>query len=269
MRQGLVSSRRALVVLLLASATAGCSSSDDGSTSGSQPQTGSTTTTLPKRGSGWSPVAAPANGGTADVSWFRSKSGQYVALALPDRPAPFPVVVYYHGAAGLSSASIDWMPNLARAGYAVVAGCWNPGEPFAVRCPDDLDTPAAETAMYEFAKTVPGVDAKRIAMMGISAGVESAVIPRGPSVRAIVADSHAMGELPDLNAPILVLGSRRDPRITAIEAWAAGLQRAGATVETQFFENGDHVVTRQSDTGQAATEDIVRFLDANLDRASK
>ena len=259
---------RALTLLLLASALAGCSSSDDGSTSDSQPETLSTTTTLAKRESGWSPVAKPANSGTADVSWFRSKSGQYVALALPDRPAPFPVVVYYHGAAGLSSPSIDWMSNLARAGYAVVAGCWNPGDPGSVACPAVTDTPAAERAMYEFATTVPGVDAERIAMMGISAGVESAVIQRGPSVRAIVADSGSTLEPPDLNAPILVLGSKRDPRITRFEAWAARLQGAGETVETHIYEGGDHVVTRQADTGQAATADIVQFLDAHLKAAA-
>jgi len=267
MGRGIVSPGRALVFVLLASAMAVCSS-DDGSTSDSPPETVSTTTTLAERESDWSPVAKPANSGTADVSWFRSTSGQYVALALPDRPAPFPVVVYYHGAAGLSSPSIDWMPNLARAGYAVVAGCWNPGDPGTVPCPAVTNTPAAERAMYEFAKTVPGVDAERIAMMGISAGVDSAVIQRGPSVRAIVADSGFTPELPDLDAPVLVLGSKRDPLITRIEAWAARLRRAGETVETQIFENGDHVVTRQADTGQGATADIVRFLDAHLKAAA-
>ena len=268
MGRGIVSPGRALVFVLLASAIAGCSS-DDGSSSGSPSETVSTTTTRAKRASGWSPVAKPANSGTADVSWFRSTSGQYVALALPDRPAPFPAVVFYHGAAGLSSPSIDWMPNLARAGYAVVAGCWNPGDPGSVPCPAVTDTPAAEQAMYEFARTVPGVDAKRIALMGISAGVDSIVVRRGTGVRAIVADSGFTPELPDLDAPILVLGSRRDPLFTRIEAWAGRLQRAGETVETQVFENGDHVVTRQADTGQAATADIVRFLDNHLKAAAE
>jgi dipeptidyl aminopeptidase/acylaminoacyl peptidase len=259
---------RALILLVLASAMAGCSSSDDGSTSDSQPEKVTTTTTLAKRESGWSPVAKPANSGTTDVSWFRSKSGQYVAVALPDRPAPFPVVVYYHGAAGLFSPSIDWMPNLARAGYAVVAGCWNTGSPDSVPCPAVTNTPAAERAMYDFATKVSGVDPERVAMMGISAGVDSAVVQRGTSVRAIIADSGSTLVLPDLHAPLLVLGSKRDPRIPRIEAWVARLQRAGETVETHVFENGDHVVTLRADTGQAATADVVRFLDAHLKAAA-
>jgi dienelactone hydrolase len=268
MRQGIKHPGRAIVFVVLASAMAGCSSSDDGSSSESRPDTVSTTTTPAKRASGWSPVAKPVNGGTADVSWFRSTSGQYVALARPDRPAPFPAVVFYHGAAGLSAPSIDWMPNLARAGYAVVAGCWNPGDPGSVPCPAVTDTPAAEQAMYEFARTVPGVDAKRIALMGISAGVDSIVVRRGTGVRAIVADSGFTPEPPDLAAPILVLGSRRDPLITRIEAWADRLRRTGETVEKKIFENGDHVVTRQADTGPPATAEVVRFLDTHLQAAA-
>jgi dienelactone hydrolase len=226
------------------------------------------TTTAPQKPAaqiaGWSPVDRPTNGSNAAVQWYRAANGQLASVALPARPQPFPVVVYYHGSSGLFPSEVAWTAELAKAGFAVVAGCWSPGASDTVQCPNITNPGAAVGGIYDFATKLPGVDTDRIAVMGVSSGAAPAALSSDTRVKAIVADSGLTPQPPNLVAPILVMSGAHDPRSTGVQAWAKQLHDAGETVESKLYPNGDHVVTTDPHTTRAATADVVEFLNRRL-----
>jgi dienelactone hydrolase len=251
-------------VLALVIVVAGCSSSENRS----QPPAPTSTTAAPKQPAlhvaGWSPVARPTNGSDAEVRWFQGANGQLVSVALPDRQQPFPVVVYYHGSSGLFPSEVAWTTQLAKAGYAVVAGCWAPGASDTVQCPNITNPGAGVGGIYDFATKMPGVDTNRIAVMGVSSGAAPAALSPDTRVKAIVADSGLTPQPPNLVAPILVMSGARDPRSAGVQAWAKQLHDAGETVESKLYDDGDHVVTIDSNTTRVATGDVIDFLNRTL-----
>jgi dienelactone hydrolase len=265
---------RRLLILGLVLGAVGCGGGGDEDASSPKPTVASTTTTtVVKQAAEWTAVATPKNGGAGagDIKWFRSADGQYAAVGVPEGPGPFPTVVYYHGRAGMFFTTTAWMSKLVDAGYAVVAGCWNPGvEDALVQCPGSMDESAATQALFEFAKTVPGVDADRMASMGLSAGAGPAFsVPPG-QVQAVVIDSGTDAEVspdlaPGLEVPILVLSSKRDEeRVADIQRFVDRIKAAGADTKAVVYPDGGHAVTNQGDTTDAATAEIVAFLNEHL-----
>jgi acetyl esterase/lipase len=257
--------------LLLVGGVAACSSS--GTKSGSDQPAGTvatttTTTATPEiRVAGWSATDPPTNNGKADVQWFRGAHGQIIAVALPTRPQPYPVVVYYHGSSGLFPKEVEWTKRLSDAGHAVVTGCWTPGAPDTVQCPA-LNNPGTSIgAIFDFATKMPAIDPNRIAVMGVSSGAAPAALTPDSRVKALVADSGLTAQPPNLVAPILVLSGARDPRSASVQAWAKQLRDAGETVEAKEYPNGEHVVTIGPDTTNEATATVIDFLNRKLANA--
>jgi acetyl esterase/lipase len=217
---------------------------------------------------GWSPTAPPANAGSRAASWYRSAppdgTSQLVAVDIPPGPGPFPVVVYFHGSSGLFPNSIDWTAALVDAGYAVVIGCWAPGEDDSVQCPEVPDPGTAASNLAAVGDLVVGSSGSGVAFFGLSSGVTPTVLGHSTNLRALVADSGCPQQVMDLTAPVLVLSSRKDPIFSCIEGWADGLQRAGLTVETKYYDDGGHVVHLNPDTTAASTAAIVDYLDRRL-----
>jgi dienelactone hydrolase len=257
-----------LTVSMLALGEASCTTSTHNavtSAEGSKSSaSASTTKTEPPRPplevAGWTPVGAPPNGGSAAVKWFQSTNGQLIAVAVPAGSQPFPVLVYYHGASGLFSVSMDWSQRLADAGYAVVLGCWNPGSPDTVQCPNVTDEAAATKAIFDFATNLPGSDPNRLAVMGVSSGAGAALNISDPRIDALVIDCGRTRDAIDVVAPILVLTSTLDPNSPSHQAWAHDLQAAGEDVTLKTLTTGGHAVTAQPDSVDEATADVIAFL---------
>jgi acetyl esterase/lipase len=247
---------------------AGCSDSSSEPTSEAPIATNATTTTMPPppeiRVAGWTAVDPPKNAGKANVHWFRGANGQYVAVATPAKSPPWPMVIYYHGGSGLFPIETNWLPQLARAGYAVVTGCWNAGSTDGVSCPGVTNPGEGVVGINQFAKKLPGADLERVAVMGVSSGGAPAALTPDKNVKALIADSGFAPGLRDVVAPILVLTGGKDPGNAAEQAWARQLRDAGETVETKHYENGEHVVTLAPDTTKDATAVVIDFLNRRL-----
>ena len=96
-------------------------------------------------------------------------------LRLPAGPGPFPAVVLMHGCGGLGNAEGGWVDPLVRAGYATFVVDSLTGRGLTEVCADSRALlslqrmPDAYGALRVLA-THPGLDARRVALMGFSHG---------------------------------------------------------------------------------------------------
>lgn len=206
---------------------------------------------------------APAGFEGAGGSWFRVVSGGLdllVVLQSPGGAAPFPLVVYLPGEAGLAASEVRWAGGLAAAGYLVVMG-WPPangGRECQPRAPSasGLDDLIGMAEIQHAARRPP------IGVIAISAGAAVALAAAADrtDLGALVADSTTSRCRRPSRAPVLLLAGQDDGAFPNSQQCATAL--AGS--ESQFFPGGGHLVTLSADTGDAATARVIEFLDRHL-----
>ena len=119
-------------------------------------------------------------------------------LLVPKAPGPHAVVVFIHGRSGLNDRVRAQARRLAGRGFAVLAPDYHTGR-FIAENPIDHD-PATEKDVergFDFLKTVPGVKADKVAVVGLSRGGYHAALlgVRRPEVAGMV------GYYPHLASP--------------------------------------------------------------------
>jgi carboxymethylenebutenolidase len=133
--------------------------------------------------------------------WVEYPSGDVqvpALLLLPSGPGPHPAVLFVHGRSGLNERVQESARRLARRGFALLApdyhtGRFLPGNPVA----HDPATEKDVEAGLDYLRTVPGVRADRVAVVGLSRGGYHAALlgVRRPEVAAVV------GYYPHLASP--------------------------------------------------------------------
>ncbi len=136
-------------------------------------------------------------GGTVSYSADPELSGR---LCKPQGPGPFPAVIFHHGGLGaiIGGAPEETCQALSQAGYVGFAPIRRLTR-FLYGHLDDVG------AAFEYVKSVPGVDASRIGLIGFSRG-------------AMLAYQFAAGRK-DLKALVLMAAAgRRDDGLTSVDA---------------------------------------------------
>jgi len=119
-------------------------------------------------------------------------------LLVPKGPGPHAAVLYIHGRSGLNDRVLEQARRLAARGFAVLAPDYHTGR-FIAEMPIEHD-PATEKDVergLDYLKTVPGVRAEKVAVVGLSRGGYHAALlaVRRPEVAAVV------GYYPHLASP--------------------------------------------------------------------
>lgn len=251
--------------------------------------------------------AAAVPSAPADSSWqtgtATSPDGTRIALLwrAPEGAGPFPVVIFFHGAPGgigeeglrRFSASSRW-PRFLAAGFAVCLGDYRghpQGQPFAilrgeVNATDDV------AAVAQFLSAQPGLDLKRLAIIGGSLGgvttlqaVSSGKVAprcmvlnapasfpflgvrgrREPGAALAEADFDkpaALQRLKTVNLPILLVQGTGDALTPINQALHALMLETGKDARLELFENESHGFTNGPDTEayRRALEMSVEFV---------
>lgn len=210
----------------------------------------------------WTRIPAPPGFEASDVEW--------VAIAGPDghrftaavlQPAggkQFSVVIVLHGGSGLAGASIDVGRQFRGAGFTAVVPCWfnaPGGPPRQVDCSaaPRLDV-AAVKVLVDGAGHLPGADAERIGLYGLSTGggMAALVASSGGGVRAVVSDAgtlvsfqtNALGAVKNLSAPLLIFQGEDDQQVSPKQAreYERAALDLGMPVEAHYYPRVGHVV---------------------------
>jgi dienelactone hydrolase len=231
----------------------------------------------------WKPTQAPANGEEAVAHWLEIRFPQrgserrlLVAVFEPEGDGPFPVVVYLHGSSGLATPMLRWAPNLSKAGFLVLAGCY--AITAAVRdriaCPDaPLVGGDGVPVLLELAHQIPKAKQDKVGVLGLSAGAGFAFELLGgrTDIVAAVADSGNPSRLDIRDAAkvrgaVLLLASPIDSliSITAVRDYERTLRAAGKAVDAHYYPDGMHVVTLSQPTAEDATQRTIDFFRNHL-----
>jgi dienelactone hydrolase len=231
-------------------------------------------------------AAAPQGADTlAGVEWVRVRvpTGGTISAAVgrPEGPGPHPVLIILHGTHGFAREYVTLARDLAKeSGMITVAGCWFTGRRGAgvefvtpIDCPEAPTMPttgltpeavAVVSALVDAARTLPGVRADRVALLGHSRGAvatASYALDRADrtrratrSLRAIVLNSGAyppelVARAGQLDVPVLVLHGTADgpteggSEMTSVErarTFVAALADAGKRAEVEYFDGAGH-----------------------------
>ena len=101
-------------------------------------------------------------------------------LLVPKGPGPHAAVLYIHGRSGLNDRVLEQARRLAARGFAVLAPDYHTGR-FIAEMPIEHD-PATEKDVergLDYLKTVPGVRAEKVAVVGLSRGGYHAALLAG------------------------------------------------------------------------------------------
>ena len=182
------------------------------------------------------------------------------AVFRPSGGGPFPLVVYFHEATGLTRSQIAIGPALSSSGFLVVMGCLTATDAVVV-CGKPPADPYSE--LMDLGMAVPGAKQGPIGLIGTSMGADAAVSvgARRSDVGAIVADSGpSPRDFP--RAPTLLLASKLDrPAIVdAVRTYETVLRARGTTVEAKYYDGGGHIVLVRPDTRDDAVASSVAFL---------
>jgi pimeloyl-ACP methyl ester carboxylesterase len=182
---------------------------------------------------------------------------------------------------------------VARAGFLVVAGCWQSGEAptegnrvCAEATPQErwVTNPASHCGkeLIALAASLPGARADRIGLLGISRGGHAALwaASTGARVRAVVADAPAhrpniarvppkpLEVLGGLAAPVLLMHGTADDVIPVEQSreYERAARALGKEVATVYFEGAGHMTTVVAASRAEARERAVAFLREHLTR---
>ncbi|MGE3855610.1 MAG: dienelactone hydrolase family protein, partial [Dehalococcoidia bacterium] len=234
--------------------------------------------------------------------------GEWIAIAAPEgrtilarvsRPTgtgPFPAVVPLHSQTGFSTEYLALGDEIARAGFVTVTGCWFGGHydgtatvdpPPALPLATGVDCPNGPAikpitsgaslediaAIVAATKTLPGVRAERIGVVGNSRGSIVALLGAavgGNVVQAVVGIGGAPPGGPTLAAnmttPVLLLQGGADSVVPVIfgQALEQALIALGRTVESHTYEGAGHGILFGTPTYDDAVQRTVTFLRKHL-----
>lgn len=246
-------------------------------------------------------TAAPSGAVAGSPEWIRvTAPGGKAILANVIRPSgsgPWPAVVLLHGQSGFSNAYLSLGAEIAQSGFVAIVGCWFGGHydgastadppapvsiPGAIACPDGPSLkPLTSTASVDdvaalltAARTLPGVRADRIALVGNSRGALAAVATAAlsrVSAQAIVGIGGAPpgGALLALaiTAPVLLIQGDADSVIPVdyAKSLEAALRGLGRTVEAHYYPNHGHGILFDTPRHAETVRHVTSFLDAYLD----
>lgn len=179
-------------------------------------------------------VAAPVGFEGAGGSWFRVVSGHLELLQVVQSPAgaaPFPLVVYLPGEAGLAASEVRWAGRLAAAGYLVATGC--PPANGGRECQPRAPSAAWLDELIGMSEILPATRRPPIGVVAISAGAAVALASAADrtDLGAVVADSTVRSCQRPVPAPVLLLSARDDGAFTDSQQCATSLSGS----ESQFF----------------------------------
>ena len=220
----------------------------------------------------WTEVSAPADLSDSGAQWIKVSANDHKFLAAVFRPTgggPFPVVVVLPGSSGLHKGHVALAHEIARAGFIVVAGCWQLAEaPNANPLCSEATPQSAWQAdpgansgkeLVAAARTLPGAMSDRIGIYGLSRGGHAALwaASTGASVQAVVVDAPAhhprVAPMPPppqdvvagLTAPTLILHGTADP--SAPVQLSRQYERAARVLDQPvvavYYEEVGHQVT--------------------------
>lgn len=219
-------------------------------------------------------IGTPTAGLTQSATQWVSVEGAagaklQAAVFRPSGDGPFPIVILLHSASGQSQEVVGWGPDLARARFVVVAGCFF-ARPPAVSplvtplpvCPeapqrDETFAVRNLVAMIEFAKRLPGVRSDRTGLVGWSWGGALALVAATSvtDARAVVSvaggplglqptrnDPSAASVVDRLGVPVLLLHGTRDNVVSvdSIRQFEAQALTLGKNIESHYVEGADH-----------------------------
>jgi carboxymethylenebutenolidase len=255
------------------------------------------------RGQGSGPVVAitpaPLAVEVQGIQWVKvTAPGLGVMLAAVARPlgaGPFPAVIVLHGTHGFAREYVRLAQDIARNGLFAVAACWFSGSSGAgsrfvnpIECPEApaLTLASSPTAMrtvdalVEAVRTLPGVDAHRVALFGHSRGGGAALqyVRGGAAVQAVVLNSTGYPpELSDraseIRVPVLILhGTADSPSeggsaftdVRMARRFEAALRAAGKTVEATYYQGNHNSIFSSASQYDAEVQRIVEFLRRHL-----
>ena len=227
------------------------------------------TTAATLQPSSWRAAVAPARAPEGS-QWIAigSFDGKPI-LAAVFRPAgggPAPVAVVLHDSDGLRQKHLDLAQWLTREGFVTVTPCWSSADAPALGLGCVADAPRRDSAtavvkdisaIVMAARSLPGVRADRLALVGHSLGAMAGVLTAsmGGTVEAVVAISAGYGPqikqvwgttLPEqvdgLRWPILMVHGTADfiAAVGDAKAYEAAARQRGKPVETLYVEGGRH-----------------------------
>jgi dienelactone hydrolase len=230
---------------------------------GTAPAPGPTPRATPTPAPVLAATAPPSTFASAGATWYRVRGDRLnllLAVRAPDGPGPFPTVVYVPGEAGLDATEVRWAGRLSAAGYLVAMSC--PPASGGTDCQPRQPSAAGLDDLVRAAALLPAARRSPVGVVAISAGAAAtlAAAANRTDLAAVVADSTIANCSRPVPAPVLLLAGQADAAFPSSEQCARTLTGA----ETQFFPRGDHLVTLNADTGDAATAGVIDFLGRHL-----
>ena len=244
---------------------------------------------------------APAGAERFAVQWFRvavpSHGAMLAAVARPSGAGPVPAVILLHGTHGFAQQYVEWIQDLARAGFVAVAGCWfsGGGGPGAnavtppITCPQMPPLGPGEyleglryiDALVQATRALPGVRSDRVALAGHSRGAGATLqyLLANGNVQAAILHSSGYALNPgkraaEFNVPILIMhgtadgpagGGSTNTHIALARDFEMALRRNRKSVEANYYEGGRHNSffsnpTQRDDELQLMVQFLRRYL---------
>ncbi len=238
------------------------------------------------------PVGLQAQSGPQWIDVVGPQGAKLRAVVFrPAGDGPFPVVVVLHGSPrGLRQEVVDWGPDLARAGFLTVVGCYFRGS-FTLRVGDQFVNPCPQApnlqdarpvenviALMDAGRRVPRARRDRVGLVGWSegGGVAAVVASSGADVQAVVSVSGAynvtelnpknfplaISLVQNLRAPLLILHGTAD-EVVPVEVAREYEKRArasGKNVEAYYYEGGHHSIFFREDVVRRSVEFLNKYL---------
>lgn len=186
-------------------------------------------------------------------------------LARPQGDGPFGVVLVCHENRGLTAHIEDVTRRVAKAGYVGLAvdllsrsggtlAVGNENVPGVLGQTDPDQFVQDFLSGWEYLKSVPGAQPERVGMVGFcfGGGVTWRVATKMPELRAAVpyyGPHPPLGDVPDIQAPILAIYGENDARINAgIPAIEAAMLEHNKVFEKMIYPGADHAFHNDSGT---------------------